>query len=62
LSAAGDPLERLALVLNFELLRPELAAALARSDQKARSAPRSSMDVPEPATATASRLRSGRFS
>ena len=33
LSAAGDPLERLALVLDFELFRPELEAALARSDR-----------------------------
>jgi IS5 family transposase len=33
LSAAGDPLERLALVVDFELFRPELEAALARSDR-----------------------------
>lgn len=33
LSAAGDPLERLALVIDFELFRPELEAALARSDR-----------------------------
>jgi transposase, IS5 family len=33
LSAAGDPLERLASVIDFELLRPELDAALARSDR-----------------------------
>jgi transposase, IS5 family len=33
LSAAGDPLERLALVIDFELFRAELAAALARSDR-----------------------------
>ena len=30
LSAAGDPLERLALVVDFELFRDELEAALAR--------------------------------
>ena len=33
LSAAGDPLERLAAVVDFELFRPELEAALARSDR-----------------------------
>ncbi len=33
LSAAGDPLERLALVVDFELFRDELDAALARSDR-----------------------------
>jgi transposase, IS5 family len=33
LSAAGDPLERLASVIDFELFRPELDAALARSDR-----------------------------
>ena len=33
LSAAGDPLERLALVVDFELFRDELKAALARSDR-----------------------------
>jgi transposase, IS5 family len=33
LSAAGDPLERLAAVIDFELFRPELDAALARSDR-----------------------------
>jgi IS5 family transposase len=33
LSAAGDPLERLALVIDFELFRTELEAALARSDR-----------------------------
>jgi transposase, IS5 family len=33
LSAAGDPLARLAMVVDFELLRPELEAALARSDR-----------------------------
>ena len=32
-SAAGDPLERLAAVVDFELFRPELEAALARSDR-----------------------------
>ncbi|WP_333835276.1 transposase [Rubrimonas sp.] len=32
-SAAGDPLERLAAVLNFELFRPELNAALGRRDR-----------------------------
>jgi IS5 family transposase len=33
LSAAGDPLERLAWVIDFELFRDELEAALARSDR-----------------------------
>ena len=33
LSAAGDPLERLAAVVDFELLRGELDAALDRSDR-----------------------------
>jgi len=33
LSAAGDPLERLTAVVDFELFRPELDAALARSDR-----------------------------
>jgi IS5 family transposase len=33
LSAAGDPLERLALVVDFEVFRPELDAALDRSDR-----------------------------
>jgi transposase, IS5 family len=33
LSAAGDPLERLAAVVEFELFRPDLDAALARSDR-----------------------------
>jgi IS5 family transposase len=33
LSAAGDPLERLAPVIDFELFRPELETALARSDR-----------------------------
>jgi IS5 family transposase len=33
LSAAGDPLERLASVVDFELFRAELDAALARSDR-----------------------------
>lgn len=33
LSAAGDPLERLLRVVDFELLRPELETALARSDR-----------------------------
>jgi IS5 family transposase len=33
LSAAGDPLERLAVVIDFELFRTELEAALARSDR-----------------------------
>jgi IS5 family transposase len=33
LSAAGDPLERLAAVVDFELFRPELNAALERSDR-----------------------------
>jgi len=33
LSAAGDPLERLADVVDFEVFRPVLDAALARSDR-----------------------------
>ena len=33
LSAAGDPLERLAAVVDFELFWPELDAALGRSDR-----------------------------
>jgi IS5 family transposase len=33
LSEAGDPLERLAAVVDFELFRPELEAALKRSDR-----------------------------
>jgi IS5 family transposase len=33
LSAAGDPLERLAAVVDFELFRPGLEAALARGDR-----------------------------
>jgi Transposase domain (DUF772) len=33
LSAAGDPLERLAAVVDFELFRPDLEAALDRSDR-----------------------------
>jgi IS5 family transposase len=33
LSAAGDPLERLALVVDFEVFRAELEAALSRSDR-----------------------------
>ena len=33
LSAAGDPLERLAKVVDFEQFRPDLEAALARTDR-----------------------------
>jgi transposase, IS5 family len=33
LSAAGGPLERLAAMVDFELFRPELEAALARADR-----------------------------
>ena len=33
LSAAGDPLERLALVVDFEVFRVELEVALSRSDR-----------------------------
>ena len=33
LSSAGDPLERLAMVVDFELFRAELEAALDRSDR-----------------------------
>ena len=32
LSAAGDPLERLAAVVDFEVFRAELQAALARAE------------------------------
>jgi IS5 family transposase len=32
-SAAGDPLERLAAAVDFEVFRPVLEAALARSDR-----------------------------
>ena len=39
LSSAGDPLERLAMVVDFELFRAELDASLDRSDQ-ARAADR----------------------
>src|SRR5579875_3519287 len=33
LSAAGDPLERLRAVVDFQLFRPDLEAALARGDR-----------------------------
>ena len=33
LSAAGDPLERLSRVVDFELFRPDLEAALARRER-----------------------------
>jgi hypothetical protein len=33
LLAAGDPLERLGAVVDFELFRPELEAALDRADR-----------------------------
>lgn len=33
LSAAGDPLERLARVIDFEVFRGDLEAALSRSDR-----------------------------
>lgn len=33
LSAAGDPLERWGTVVDFELFRPDLEAALARADR-----------------------------
>jgi IS5 family transposase len=33
LSAAGDPLERLAAVIDFEMFRGDLEAALSRSDR-----------------------------
>jgi cupin 2 domain-containing protein len=39
LSVAGDPLERLALVTDFELVRAELEAALDRSDRAAGGRP-----------------------
>ncbi|HEY3911508.1 MAG TPA: hypothetical protein VGM07_16725 [Stellaceae bacterium] len=38
LSAAGDPLERLAAVIDFEVFRSDLERALSRSD-RARSLP-----------------------
>ena len=44
LSAAGDPLERLAAVVEFQLLRGELDAALDRSDRP-RAAGRRTMRV-----------------
>jgi hypothetical protein len=37
LSASGDPLERLRAVVDFELFRPELEAALARRPQPRRA-------------------------
>lgn len=39
LAAAGAPLERLAMVIDFELFRPELEAALERSDRAKGSRP-----------------------
>jgi transposase, IS5 family len=33
LSAVGDPLERLTAVVDFELFRPDLEAALDRADR-----------------------------
>jgi transposase, IS5 family len=38
LSAAGDPLERLVLVVDFEVFRVELEAALSRSDRSREAA------------------------
>ena len=40
LSAAGDPLERLSAVVDFELFRSVLAAALVRSDRSRGGRPR----------------------
>jgi hypothetical protein len=40
LSAAGDPLERLLAVVDFELFRPDLDAALGRSDRARGGRPR----------------------
>jgi hypothetical protein len=37
LSAAGDPLERLARVIDFEVFRGDLEAALSRSDRQGRA-------------------------
>ena len=39
LSASGDPLERLAAVVDFELFRAELQAALERADRSKGSRP-----------------------
>ena len=46
LSAAGDPLERLRAVLDFEVFRPELESAVARADRSCggRSLPRDKQD------------------
>jgi hypothetical protein len=41
LSAAGDPLERLAVAVDFELFRAELGAALGRSDRALSASPTS---------------------
>lgn len=38
LSAAGDPLDRLSAVVDFELFRPVLDAVLARSDRSTNGA------------------------
>ena len=55
LSAAGDPLERLASVVDFELFRPELDAALGRERprQGRPAALRRGADVPHPGAADA---------
>jgi hypothetical protein len=37
LSMAGDPLERLRVVVDFELFRADLEAALARADRPGRA-------------------------
>jgi transposase, IS5 family len=39
LSAAGDPLERLARVIDFEVFRSDLERALSRSDRSRGPAP-----------------------
>ena len=40
LSAAGDPLERLRAVVDFELFRPDLEVTLARGDRSPAAAGR----------------------
>ena len=54
LSAAGDPLQRLTSVIDFEVFRPVLDAALARSGGEGRSAAlRRGSDVQDPGAAGA---------
>ncbi len=40
MSKSGDPLERLSVVVDFEMFRADLAAALARSDRSKAAARR----------------------